>query len=84
MAKRETKAKRERDGWSISKDTTREFRLCGPRIGVDGAVVFRSVTGDIHIGAFGINLPPARAAQFARKVAAIAARAAKEAKDGRA
>jgi len=68
-------AKRERDGWSISKDTAREFRLCGPRIGLDWAVVFRSVTGDIHISAYGIDLPPARAIQFAEKVLAIAERA---------
>lgn len=79
MAKRETKAKRERDGWRVTEDKVGDFTI---ENGTDACWVYAGKYGvEVYAHA---TLTPARAAQFARKVAAIAARAAKEAKDGRA
>lgn len=74
-------AKRERDGWRIHTNTKRGFAF----IKDDGKYVWVETTecGGVDISAYGGTLTPARAAQFAAKVAEIAARAAKEAKDGR-
>lgn len=75
-----TKAKRERDGWRVEKNTNRFFSISD---GDAGYACVRYDGGPVFVYSQGADLTPARAAQFAAKVAAIAAKAAKEAKDGR-
>lgn len=74
-------AKRERDGWRVEKDTADEFELSNGTDRVRGWIS----NGNIAVIVKGrvVSMPPARAAQFAAKVQEIAAKAAKEAKDGR-
>ncbi len=72
-------AKRERDGWKIARNLVYEFKL---EHEFGHCAVCVALRGTVHVQVKGgiVALPPARASQFAEKVAAIAARAAKEAK----
>lgn len=72
-------AKRERDGWRVVVDKAGEFAIASNTAWIE---VLAWKNGLVHINRSDRfpGLTPARAAQFAAKVAAIAAKAAKEAK----